>query len=169
MAPWGCRLVKFKQEACPNCRGWAIGQGKGPFKCRKCGHVFTPKRGNKYHAEKSTVGSTVFDSKAEKRYLTEDLAWRLKAGEITNLVIKPRYELEPGIHYKPEATYLDVALGHPVTVEVKGSSTKGGRFPTIVNIWRNHMDHPLHIVEYDYRGKRFVTTRKIMPRGKGAT
>jgi len=147
----------------------ALGQGRGPFKCRRCGHEFTPKRGNKHHAERSEVGGTVFDSKAERRYLTENLAWRLRAKEIANLRIKPRYELEPGIHYRPEATYDDLALGHPVTVEVKGASTKGGRFPTIVHIWRNHMDHPLHVVEYDYRRKMFHTTRKIIPRKMGST
>lgn len=142
----------------------ALGQGRGPYKCRRCGHAFTPKRGNKHHAQKVKVSDTTYDSRAEYKYLTVDLALRLKAGEIAELKIKPHYELEPGIKYKPEATYFDKALGSKVTVEVKGASTKGGRFPTIVHIWRNHMDHPLHVVEYDYRRKVFVTTRKILPR-----
>lgn len=162
--PRGTPLVKYKQADCPNCRGLAIGQAKGPMKCRRCGHEFTAKRGNKYHAEKCTQGSTVYDSRVEMRYLTETLAWRLKVGEISDLVIKPRLELEPGLYYKPEAQYFDKGMATKVTVDVKGSGTKGGRFPTIVIIWRNHMDHPLHVVEYDYRRKSFVTTRKILPR-----
>lgn len=154
----------FKSTKCPKDGGLALAQGKQDFKCRKCGHVFKGGRGNKYGAQKSELDGATFESNAERRYLTTYLALRLKAKEISNLEWKPRLEIEPGIFYVPEAVYFDKTLGTKLAVDVKGKATKGGRFPTVKKIWRNHMDFPLHVVEWGGRAGRWMTTEKILPR-----
>lgn len=158
MAGW------FKAEKCPKDGALALAQGKSDFKCRKCGHIFKPKKGNKYNAQRSELDGATFESNDERRFLTSYLALRLKAKEIKRMEWKPRLEIEPGIFYRPECTYFDVLLGTMLAVDVKGGGTKGGRFPTVKTIWRNHMDYPLHVVEFDPRSGRWLTTEKVLPR-----
>ena len=153
----------FKTGDCPKCHGMALGQGRGPLKCRKCGHTFKGSGKNKFNAERSQIEGASFESKEERIFLTQYLTLRLKAKEVSGIEWKPRIEIEPGIHYRPEAVYLDKILGHKVAVDVKGGATKGGRFPTVKKIWRNHMDYPLHVMERSARG-RWAVTEKILPR-----
>lgn len=157
-------MAWFKSDKCPKCGGLAIAQ-KAEFKCRKCDHVFKAPKGNKYNAQKSVLDGATFESNDERRFLTQYLALRLKAKEISNLEWKPRIEIEQGIHYRPEAVYFDKNLGTKLAVDVKGGGTKGGRFPTVKKIWRNHMDYPLHVMEWGGRSGRWLTTEKIHPRG----
>lgn len=49
------------------------------------------KRKNKYNAKKQEFGGRKYDSKFEARY-AEDLEWRKKAGEITEII--PQYKIE---------------------------------------------------------------------------
>lgn len=154
----------FKSEKCPKDGGLALAQGKSDFKCRKCGHVFRPKKGNKYNAQKSEIDGATFESKAEKIFLNTYIALRLKAAEISRVNWKPRLEIEQGIFYVPECTFFDKILVSHLAVDVKGGATKGGRFPTVKKIWRNHMGYPLFVMEYDGRTGRWLTTEKIYPR-----
>lgn len=156
----------FKEGKCPKCGGLALGQGRGPLKCRKCSHIFKGTGKNKFNAERSQVDGATFESRAEKYFLGDYLAIRLKAGEVRNVEWKPRLEIEAGIFYRPEAVYYDKTLGHKLAVDVKGGATKGGRFPTVKKIWRNHMDYPLHVMERDGRTGRWATTEKILPRNR---
>ncbi len=158
-------MAWFKSEKCPKDGGLALALGASKeFRCRQCGHVFKAGRGNKYGAKKSALDGATFDSNAERRFLTTYLALRLKAKEIHSMHWKPRIEIETGIFYVPEVTYFDLKLGTKLAVDVKGSATKGGRFPTVKKIWRNHMDYPLHVVEFDPRSGRWLTKEKILPR-----
>lgn len=156
---WG-----FKESKCPKCGGMAIGQGRGAFKCRRCAHEFRGTRGNKYGAKASKAGDATFESKEERTYFFQNLMLRLKAGQIKDLKWKPRLELEPGLFYRPEAVFYDLAMATMLAVDVKGGATKGGRFPTVKIVWRNNMDYPLHVVERDPRTDRWLTTEKILPR-----
>jgi hypothetical protein len=156
---WG-----FKAAKCPDCGGLGIGQGRGVFKCRKCGHSFRLTGANKYNAQRSKADDATFESKEERIYFFQNLMLRRQAGQIKELAWKPRLEIEPGLFYRPEAVFFDVNLGHKVAVDVKGGATKGGRFPTVKIVWRNHMDYPLHVVERDPRTDRWLVTEKILPR-----
>lgn len=167
----GGRAVSMRAESadCPRDKGLAIRFGRtAPFKCRRCGFEFQKAKANKYNAKKAPGdGDKTFDSRLEVRYLRH-LELRQAAGEIHSIRWKPRIEVDTDIFYKPEVTYYDIGMATDVTADAKGGATKGGRFPTICKLWRNHMDHPLHVVEQSARGL-FKTTRKILPRGKERT
>lgn len=158
--------VQAQSADCPRDKGFSIRFGTGLFKCRVCGFEFKKNKGNKYGAKKSTDGTESFDSALEVRYLRH-LRLRQAVGQISNIRWKPTYEVDTGVFYKPEVTYFDHALGTDITADAKGGATKGGRFPTICKLWKNHMDHPLHVVEQDKEDRRtgaWKTTRKVLPR-----
>ncbi len=157
-------MAWFKSDKCPKCGGLALAQGKSEFKCRKCDNVFKAAKGNKYNAQKSEIDGATFESKLEKIFHATFIVLRVKAAEITGVNWKPRLEIERGIFYRPECTYFDKALGTHIAVDVKGGATKGGRFPTVKKIWRNHMGYPLLVMEYNARSGRWITTEKIYPR-----
>ncbi|MEO7958426.1 MAG: hypothetical protein ABIW76_17220 [Fibrobacteria bacterium] len=158
--------LQAKSGTCPKDRGLAVAFGKGDFRCTVCDHTFPAKRGNKFGAVSSVVAGVKFDSNDEKSFILVYLALRETAGEVRDIVVKPKYIIEPGVSYVPEVTYFDIAEGTRITVDVKGKATRSnGRFPTIKRIWKNHMDHPLHVVERDENG-RWVTKQKITPRQK---
>ena len=77
---------------------------------------------SKYHNVRTRVGTHVLDSKAEARYY-ETLLLREKAGEISNLQLQVRYDLEcNGVRigfYKSDFEWDDKD-GHHVQ-DVKGS------------------------------------------------
>ena len=95
---------------------------------------YRTKKANKFGACQSTVLNTTFDSRAEaERYLL--LVSRLQAGEISNLVIQPKYELQPAfrrngkaeraITYTADFEYSET--GQVITEEVKGFETEAWR------------------------------------------
>jgi hypothetical protein len=85
---------------------------------------------NKYHAVKTVVDGYTFDSKAEAQYYIA-LREMLKDGEISNLKVHPRYELQspfyyrgeriPGIYYEADFSYIKD--GKRIAVDVKGYKT----------------------------------------------
>ncbi len=159
--------LKAKSVACPKDSGLSIAFGSGDFRCTACGFSFPAKKTNKYNAKKSTVDGIVYDSNDEKSFILTYLVLRQVAGEVKDIRIKPKYTLEEGVAYRPEVTYWDVALATDITVDVKSPATLStGRFPTVKRIWRNHMDHPLHIVMRDRKAKTWFTKQKINPRRK---
>lgn len=82
-------------------------------------------RQGKYNAHRTEVDGVVFDSKAEaNRYL--ELKLLLQAGEITDLVLHPRFELavkgQKICSYIADFQYKD-QHGQTITEDVKGKRT----------------------------------------------
>lgn len=90
---------------------------------------------SKYRAVKTTVDGHIFDSRAEARRYGE-LVIMERAGEICNLVLQPRYELqakqaatatrkaERAVVYVADFAYTDLATGRTVVEDVKGVKTQ---------------------------------------------
>lgn len=89
---------------------------------------------NKYRNKKAKRDGLVFDSQAEARRY-DGLLLMQRSGEISDLRVHPRYELQPSflrdgkrvraIHYEADFSYLDKSTGWRHTVEdVKGFATK---------------------------------------------
>lgn len=87
---------------------------------------------NKYHNKKITIDGITFDSKKEgKRYL--ELKLLLKAKEIKDLELQPRFELQPSfkknnktyrkIEYIADFKYFDNKLNKIVVEDTKGFKT----------------------------------------------
>ena len=85
---------------------------------------------SKYRAKPATLDGIRFDSKAEMRRY-QQLSLIEKAGEISDLKIHPRFELQPAfvdrngnkqraIVYEADFSYFDKALGHTIIEDVKG-------------------------------------------------
>ena len=90
------------------------------------------RRNNKYGNRKTFVDGYEFDSIAESlRY--QELKLMVHAGEISSLVLQPRYCLQPtfrvdgkrirAIHYVADFDYYDNAIEALVTEDVKGVQT----------------------------------------------
>ena len=84
---------------------------------------------NKYRAVKTVIDNITFDSKSEaKRYVELKLLER--AGEITNLVLQPKFALIPkqaderAVVYKADFQYVELASNRVVVEDVKGVKTK---------------------------------------------
>jgi len=86
---------------------------------------------NKYNARKVTIDGYTFDSQREgKRY--DELKLLVRAGEITDLRIHPKYKLIPSVmvsgkkkgvrHYVADFEYIE--NGKVVVEDVKGYITK---------------------------------------------
>jgi hypothetical protein len=89
-------------------------------------------RRNKYGNRKVEVDGHRFDSVAESlRY--QELKLLLHAGEISDLVLQPKYTLQHAfecdgkrvraIYYIADFEYIDTALGEIITEDVKGVET----------------------------------------------
>ena len=88
---------------------------------------------NKYHAIKTTVDGITFDSRAEARRYRELKLLEL-AGVIENLVLQPKFELQPkynigkrcerAIIYRADFQYWDNGKNCLVVEDVKGVETK---------------------------------------------
>lgn len=88
---------------------------------------------NKYHAIKTTVDGITFDSRAEARRYRE-LKLLERAGAIENLVLQPKFELQPkykigkrcerAIIYRADFQYWDNGKSCLVVEDVKGVETK---------------------------------------------
>lgn len=89
---------------------------------------------SKYGAKKVEHNGIKFDSKAEgKRYL--DLMLMQRAGEISDLILQPKFELakgvkftgdaraKPALRYTGDFLYLDKA-GNRIVEDVKGMATQ---------------------------------------------
>lgn len=87
---------------------------------------------NKYHNKKITIDGITFDSKKEgKRYL--ELKLLLRAKEIKDLELQPRFELQPSfkknnktfkkIEYIADFKYFDNRLNKIVIEDTKGFKT----------------------------------------------
>ena len=106
---------------------------------------------NKYHAVKTIVDGITFDSKREaQRY--EELRLLEKAGEISELIVHPRYELEKAdrmmclraINYIGDFQYRED--NHLVCEDVKGVQT--AVFKMKANLFhRYYKDIELRIVK----------------------
>lgn len=86
----------------------------------------------KYHAKKTAVGGVTFDSRKEAgRYM--QLKLLEQAGEISQLRLQPRYELQEKftlngetirkIEYVADFEYVDMKTGETVVEDVKGYRT----------------------------------------------
>ena len=111
-------------------------------------------RGNKYGASRQIGGA---DSKLEASRFA-DLALLLKAGEIRDLEIHPRLEVQPEgcatVFFKVDAHYFEKQKHGWVEVyeDAKGSSaTMGGRFPVVWKLLRHR--HPTAILRIAMREK----------------
>lgn len=90
-----------------------------------------PRRSSKYNSKKILVDGIKFDSKAEaNRYL--ELKLLEKSGEISDLRLQPKYELQEGFAYRGKRirsiTYIaDFAYtsksGEKIVEDVKGMKT----------------------------------------------
>lgn len=108
----------------------------------------------KYHNKKTTVDGTTFDSLKEYSRFRE-LQLMVKAGEIRNLAIKPRYELQRAfddddgnrhkpISYTPDFQYEDKKYKWELVVEdVKGVRTQSYRIKKKLFLFR----YPYHFLE----------------------
>lgn len=90
-------------------------------------------KGNKYRNKKVTVDGYTFDSLAEARRY-EALCLLEKAGEIKDLFMQPRYELQKAftdndgkrhraIFYIGDFYYVEVKTGLRIVEDVKGKAT----------------------------------------------
>lgn len=88
-------------------------------------------RSHKYNAQKTTIGDVTFDSKREAQRYPVLLA-RAAAGEIHDLQLQPRFELQPAfkdvrgktvraIYYVADFQYVE--NGHIIVEDVKGMET----------------------------------------------
>lgn len=87
---------------------------------------------NKYHNKKITIDGITFDSKKESKRYTE-LKLLLKAKEIKDLELQPRFELQPSfkknnktyrkIEYIADFKYFDNRLNKIVVEDTKGFKT----------------------------------------------
>lgn len=81
---------------------------------------------SKYNAKKTYVDGICFDSKAEAKHY-EELKLRMRAGEISDLTVHPRFPLEVNGEricvYEADFQYIDVKRGTLVTSDVKGVKT----------------------------------------------
>ena len=95
--------------------------------------ITSPGRQGKYNARRVTVDGIQFDSQSEARHYGELRALE-KAGEITGLVVHPRFEILPAFTdgegrreratvYEADFAYID-DLGRQVVIEVKGFRTQ---------------------------------------------
>lgn len=88
---------------------------------------------NKYHNKKITIDGITFDSKKEGKRYTE-LKLLLKANEIKDLELQPRFELQPSfkknnktyrkIEYIADFKYFDNRLNKIIIEDTKGYRTK---------------------------------------------
>lgn len=115
--------------------------------------------------ERKADGYT-FDSGLElKRY--GDLKLLQQAGKIRGLEVHPQVYLDVNgerIGYKPDFAYFDVKVGAKLYEECKGGATQGGRWPTIMKLWRAVGPGRLDVLIGTKRGYRKV--REITPRGR---
>ncbi len=113
---------------------------------------------NKYHAKRALWNGRWYDSTAERDYALE-LDALARAGEISELQMQPRVELDRGIFYKPDFCFQE--HGRYVWVDVKGVETE--RFRLLCKLWRNRGPGPLRIIKRAGRRSSFVVVREIMP------
>lgn len=87
----------------------------------------------KYNAQPVTIGEYRFDSiKEANRY--RELVLLEMAGEVTNIIVHPKYELQPAfskngksyraISYEANFQYKDLTTGKLVVEDVKGFETE---------------------------------------------
>lgn len=116
---------------------------------------------NKFNAKRAPgPWGRMYDSLAERDFALE-LAALETAREISDVQTQPRIELEPGIFFKPDFSWLE--RGRRVYCDVKGVTT--ARFHLICKLWRLHGPGPLRIVKRARQRNRFVTVREILPKG----
>lgn len=91
-----------------------------------------PKKRSKYNNQKTIVDGIEFDSKKEAEYYCQ-LKLLKKAGEIKEIGLQPRYELQPGfekngVKYRPITYVADFVItnndGTTEVVDIKGVETQ---------------------------------------------
>lgn len=91
-----------------------------------------PKKRSKYNNEKTVVDGIKFDSKKEAEYYIQ-LKLLKKAGEIRDIGLQPKFELQPGfekngVKYQPITYIADFVItnndGTTEIVDVKGVKTQ---------------------------------------------
>lgn len=118
---------------------------------------------NKYRvsapAARTWNGKT-YASKAEMLY-AQELALRLQAGELAEVVEQPRLWLGvPENVYQPDFLLIPFGDAMPYYVEVKGVETPA--FKRNKKLWKRYGRLALHVVKR--KGSRFVTTETITPK-----
>lgn len=113
-------------------------------------------RRSKYGARRTAALGRSFDSGAEADRGGE-LTLLEQAGELAGLTFQPRLELEPGIFYKPDFSYVE--RGRVVYEDVKGVETE--RFRLIKKLWRLHGPGPLRITKRASRRDGFRVVQEI--------
>lgn len=111
---------------------------------------------NKYHARKVKIDGYTFDSQREAERYSE-LRIMEKAGEIKDLQVHPKIELQPGFYYKDkriraityEADFRYYDKDDTIIVEdIKGMETQAFRIK-----WK--------IAQYKFRNTKTVEFRKV--------
>ena len=88
---------------------------------------------HKYNARKTTIDGITFDSMAEARRYSELLLLE-RAGEIADLEMHPRFEIQPAftlpsgekfaaVRYEADFRYVDKRTGERIVEDVKGVET----------------------------------------------
>lgn len=95
-----------------------------------------------------------FDSGLERDYY-KVLLLKEVAEQVSDLRVHPTVELEPGIKYKADFSFIED--GRRVWVDTKG--VMGERFRLICRIWALHGPGPLRIVKR--KNDRFYIARTI--------
>lgn len=144
-------------------------QGTPKMACDDCLGLKAKGRASKMRNVRTTAqtagGPRLMDSKLERDYLLE-LELRERAGDIADLVVKPRLELFRGFFYRPDFEYVEApaASARRVWVDTKGPTSQ--RWRDVVKAWRVFGPGPLLEVKRGRRGG-FVVTREIQG-GKAA-
>lgn len=109
---------------------------------------------HKYHATKTTVDGITFSSRAEaSRYIALKAAVAL--GTITDLVLQPRFVLQPGfgpkggkiraIEYVADFQYKDKE-GRSIVEDVKGMKTEAYNIKRKIFLYKYGKEHTLREV-----------------------
>lgn len=138
-------------------------QGGAQIACIRCLGLDGKRRGSKMRnvrvMAQTAGGPRLMDSGLERSYLLE-LQLRESAGDIADLVIKPRLELFQGFFYKPDFAFVEEPRrrARRVWVDTKGPTSQ--RWRDVCKAWKVFGPGPLLEVKRGRNGG-FVVTREI--------
>jgi hypothetical protein len=110
---------------------------------------------NKYNARKAKIDGYTFDSQREAERYSE-LKLMEKAGEIKDLIVHPKIELQPGFYYRNqriraityEADFLYDKDSNIIVEDIKGMETQAFKIK-----WK--------MAQYKFRNSETVEFRKV--------
>lgn len=104
---------------------------------------YQTRRGNKYGAQKVTVGRETYDSKGEHE-MHGTLTLMERGGLLRDILHHPpAVDITRFVNYKPDFRYFEIKRGTIVYVDFKGLMTE--RFKVIKNLWKEFGKVPLQI------------------------